>query len=86
MEHGKLWSIDCGRLSASKPVVPLAHPGEECNYVITATALHLDGEISSCGGESFISTNHPSRVTRSREECPLLAVFTSPRFQMHATA
>lgn len=87
-KHGKLMEpliVDVS--SALKPVKPLAHPGEEFNYVISGRCQFLFGDekhILSTGDSVYFDASIPHAVQAIRNEsCQLLAVVTSRDFQMH---
>jgi transcriptional regulator with XRE-family HTH domain len=73
--------------SATKPVAPLAHPGEEFNYVISGRCTFVfDGEkhALTAGDSVYFDATIPHAVHAVRgEACQLLAVVTSRDFQMH---
>ncbi|HEU5078982.1 MAG TPA: cupin domain-containing protein [Opitutaceae bacterium] len=87
-KHGKLMEpliVDVS--SATKPVEPLAHPGEEFNYVISGSCQFLfDGEshLLRQGDSVYFDATAPHAVHAIEDqECKLLAVVTSRDFQIH---
>lgn len=73
--------------SAAKPVKPLAHAGEEFNYVISGRCQFLfDAEkhTLNAGDSVYFDATVPHAVHAFRgEPCQLLAVVTSRDFQVH---
>jgi transcriptional regulator with XRE-family HTH domain len=73
--------------SAPRPVQPMAHPGEEFNYVIAGRCTFLFGEQKhtlSRGDSVYFDATVPHATHPIRgEPCRLLAVVTSRDFQMH---
>jgi transcriptional regulator with XRE-family HTH domain len=87
-KHGKLMEpliVDVS--SATKPVQPLAHAGEEFNYVLTGRCQFIfDGEkhLLAMGDSVYFDATVPHAVRAVKNEaCQLLAVVTSRDFQMH---
>lgn len=87
-KHGKLMEpliVDVS--SAIKPVEPLAHPGEEFNFVISGSCQFLfDGETHMLreGDSVYFDATAPHAVHAiEKVECKLLAVVTSRDFQIH---
>lgn len=73
--------------SATRPVKPVAHAGEEFNYVISGRCLFLFGGEKhplATGDSVYFDATIPHAVHAiKREPCQLLAVVTSRDFQMH---
>ncbi len=73
--------------SALKPVKPLAHPGEEFNYVISGSCqFQFDTEkhVLEAGDSVYFDASTPHAVHAIRNKpCLLLAVVTSRDFQVH---
>lgn len=73
--------------SAPKSVRPMAHPGEEFNYVINGRCTFLFGEQKHLLAEGdsvyFDATVPHATHALHGEQCQLLAVVTSRDFQMH---
>ena len=87
-KHGKLMEpliVDVS--SATTLVKPLAHAGEEFNYVLTGHCQFIfDGEKHelAAGDSVYFDASIPHAVRPVRgESCQLLAVVTSRDFQMH---
>ena len=87
-KHGKLMEPLIADVSSpTKPVKPLAHPGEEFNYVISGRCHFVfDGEkYTLATGDSVYfdaSVAHAVHAIHG-EDCHLLAVVTSRDFQVH---
>lgn len=87
-KHSKLMEpLIADVASATKPVEPLAHPGEEFNYVISGTCKFVFGgdvQTLSAGDSVYFDATIPHAMHAVRgEPCQLLAVVTSRDFQMH---
>ena len=87
-KHGKLMEPLIADVSSpTKPVKPLAHPGEEFNYVISGRCHFVfDGEkhALSAGDSVYFDASVPHAVHAIQgESCQLLAVVTSRDFQVH---
>ncbi len=87
-KHGKLMEpliVDVS--SATKPVKPLAHAGEEFNYVITGQCQFVfdrEKHTLSAGDSVYFDATVPHAVHAIRgTACQLLAVVTSRDFQVH---
>jgi len=87
-KHGKLMEpliVDVS--SATTPVKPLAHAGEEFNYVISGRCQFIfEGEKHelAAGDSVYFDATVPHAVRPVKgESCQLLAVVTSRDFQMH---
>lgn len=87
-KHGKMMEpliVDVS--SAIKPVKPLAHPGEEFNYVIHGTCHFIFGDEEHTlaeGDAVYFDATVPHALHAIRgQACKILAVVTSRDFQMH---
>jgi transcriptional regulator with XRE-family HTH domain len=73
--------------SAAKPVKPMAHAGEEFNYVISGRCQFLferEKHTLEAGDSVYFDATVPHAVHAIRgEPCQLLAVVTSRDFQVH---
>lgn len=73
--------------SAAKPVKPMAHAGEEFNYVISGRCQFLFDRAKytlAAGDSVYFDATVPHAVHAIRgEPCQLLAVVTSRDFQVH---
>jgi transcriptional regulator with XRE-family HTH domain len=73
--------------SAPKAVRPMAHPGEEFNYVVSGRCKFVFGEqqhVLAEGDSVYFDASVPHATHAIRgEPCQLLAVVTSRDFQMH---
>lgn len=73
--------------SALKPVKPLAHAGEEFNFVISGRCQFLFGDekhLLKTGDSVYFDASTPHAVHAIRNQpCQLLAVVTSRDFQVH---
>lgn len=87
-KHGKMMEpLIVEVSSALKPVKPLAHPGEEFNYVVSGSCQFLFGgekHILGAGDSVYFDASTPHAVHAIRNQpCQLLAVVTSRDFQVH---
>lgn len=87
-KHGKLMEpllVDVS--SATRPVKPLAHAGEEFNYVVSGRCHFLFGgekHLLRTGDSVYFDATIPHAVHAVKgEPCQLLAVVTSRDFQVH---
>lgn len=87
-KHAKLMEPLIAEVSsASRPVKPLGHPGEEFNYVIRGRCQFVfdrEKHTLEAGDSVYFDATVPHAVHAIRgEPCQLLAVVTSRDFQVH---
>lgn len=73
--------------SATRPVRPVGHPGEEFNYVISGRCTFhfgVEKHLLTAGDSVYFDATIPHAVHAIKgEPCSLLAVVTSRDFQVH---